>query len=69
MVLNVWDSVRRSVMLADSSGGDVVRTMASLGLRLYQKTDPSADFAVLLENKKSKNSLLFQAGTVATLSK
>lgn len=44
-------------------------TMASLGLRLYQKTDPKADFAVLLENKKTKNSLLFQAGTVATLCK
>lgn len=41
--------------------------MATLGLRLYQKTDPNADFAVLLENKKTKSSLLFQAGTVATL--
>ncbi|KAK3880880.1 hypothetical protein Pcinc_014656 [Petrolisthes cinctipes] len=41
--------------------------MASLGLRLYQKNDPNADFAILLENKKTKNSLLFQAGTVATL--
>lgn len=43
--------------------------MATLGLRLYQKTDPNSDFAVLLENKKTKNSLLFQAGTVATLCK
>nr|XP_045612351.1 synaptojanin-1-like isoform X2 [Procambarus clarkii] len=42
--------------------------MAALALRLYQKTDPNVDFGVLLENKKSKNSLLFQAGTVATLS-
>lgn len=44
-------------------------TMATLGLRLYQKTDPNSDFAILLENKKTKNSLLFQAGTVATLCK
>ncbi|XP_076055462.1 synaptojanin isoform X2 [Oratosquilla oratoria] len=41
--------------------------MATLGLRLYQKTDANADFAVLLENKKAKTSLLFQAGTIATL--
>ncbi|KAK7065945.1 hypothetical protein SK128_003131 [Halocaridina rubra] len=42
--------------------------MATLNLRVYQKIDPNADFAVLLENKKTKNSLLFQAGTVAPLS-
>ncbi|XP_066988660.1 synaptojanin-1 isoform X2 [Macrobrachium rosenbergii] len=42
--------------------------MATLNLRVYQKVDQNADFAVLLENKKTKNSLLFQAGTVATLS-
>ncbi|CAL4124452.1 unnamed protein product, partial [Meganyctiphanes norvegica] len=42
--------------------------MASLAFRVYQKTNPDQDFAILLENKKTKNSLLFQAGTVATLS-
>lgn len=64
VMFDILDNVRRTV-LGDSS--DVVRTMASLGLRLYQKTDPKVDFAVLLENKKAKTSLLFQAGTVATL--
>ncbi|KAK8735010.1 hypothetical protein OTU49_005783, partial [Cherax quadricarinatus] len=42
--------------------------MAALALRVYQKTDPKAEFSVLLENKKSKTSLLLQAGTVSTLS-
>ena len=43
--------------------------MATLGLRIYQKVDVDAQFSVLLENKKLKTSLLFQAGTVAELSK
>ncbi|XP_063592185.1 synaptojanin-1-like [Penaeus indicus] len=63
-----WNGLRT---ILSPDGLDATRrgtTMASLALRLYQKTDPKADFAVLLENKKTKNSLLFQAGTVATLS-
>ena len=43
--------------------------MATLGFRVYQKIDPSSQFSVLLENKKIKTSLLFQAGTVAELCK
>ncbi|XP_018020970.1 synaptojanin-1 isoform X2 [Hyalella azteca] len=41
--------------------------MASLSLRIYQKLDESTEFSVLLENKRLKTSLLFQAGTVAEL--
>ncbi|MCL4123585.1 UNVERIFIED_CONTAM: hypothetical protein GTU68_052599 [Idotea baltica] len=41
--------------------------MASLSLRVYQKINPNAEFSILLENKKSKESLLFQAGTVSSL--
>lgn len=63
-----WSSIRTIVSLDRPDATRPRTTMASLSLRLYQKTDPKADFAVLLENKKTKNSLLFQAGTVATLS-
>lgn len=64
-----WESIRTRVSPDRPNATRPRTTMASLSLRLYQKTDPKADFAVLLENKKSKNSLLFQAGTVATLCK
>ncbi|KAB7506172.1 hypothetical protein Anas_00216 [Armadillidium nasatum] len=41
--------------------------MASLSLRVYQKINPSVEFSVLLENKKLKESLLFQAGAISAL--
>lgn len=43
--------------------------MATLNFRAYQKIDQNVPYSVLLENKKHKTSLLFQAGTVAELSK